>query len=204
MSLELSATSRRGSIQVVHRRTAIQGPRKGKEPRPTPGFMRRHVCVTLAYTWKSTKTGLWWRILYLIKGRTSLNLHQLSRESEFVTITKQRLKCFFIQLQHHLENNLTARLTGLLALCQWCPASLNSVPAELLQSCLTLCDPMDYKLAGSSVHGFSRQEYWSGLPCPQPGDLPGPGIKACPLGLLRLWLDSFHHCHLKSLCTESL
>ena len=25
--------------------------------------------------------------------------------------------------------------------------------------------------------GFSRQEYWSGLPCPSPGDLPGPGIK---------------------------
>ena len=26
--------------------------------------------------------------------------------------------------------------------------------------------------------GFSRQEYWSGLPFPSPGDLPHPGIKA--------------------------
>ena len=25
--------------------------------------------------------------------------------------------------------------------------------------------------------GFSRQEYWSGLPCPTPGDLPDPGIE---------------------------
>ena len=25
--------------------------------------------------------------------------------------------------------------------------------------------------------GFSTQEYWSGLPCPPPGDLPNPGIK---------------------------
>ena len=25
--------------------------------------------------------------------------------------------------------------------------------------------------------GFSRQEYWSGLPCPSPGDRPRPGIK---------------------------
>ena len=25
--------------------------------------------------------------------------------------------------------------------------------------------------------GFSRQEYWRGLPCPPPGDLPNPGIK---------------------------
>ena len=26
--------------------------------------------------------------------------------------------------------------------------------------------------------GFSRQEYWSGLPVPSPGDLPNPGIKS--------------------------
>ena len=25
--------------------------------------------------------------------------------------------------------------------------------------------------------GFSRQEYWSGLPCPPPGDLPDPGTE---------------------------
>ena len=30
--------------------------------------------------------------------------------------------------------------------------------------------------------GFSRQEYWSGLPCPLPGDLPDPGIK--PMSLM--------------------
>jgi len=32
--------------------------------------------------------------------------------------------------------------------------------------------------------GFSRQEYWSGLPCPPPGDLPDPGtepiVVSCP------------------------
>ena len=26
--------------------------------------------------------------------------------------------------------------------------------------------------------GFSRQEYWSGFPCPPPGDLPNPGIES--------------------------
>ena len=31
--------------------------------------------------------------------------------------------------------------------------------------------------------GFSRQDYCNGLPCPPPGDLPGPGIKyAFPRG----------------------
>ena len=29
--------------------------------------------------------------------------------------------------------------------------------------------------------GFSKQKYWSGLPCPLPGDLPNPGIEPrCP------------------------
>ena len=37
--------------------------------------------------------------------------------------------------------------------------------------------------------GFSRQEYWSGLPCPPPGDLPDPGIKPLSLSLLH-WLAS--------------
>ena len=41
--------------------------------------------------------------------------------------------------------------------------------AKLLQSCLTLCDPVSCSLLGSSVHGILLQEYWSGLPCPPPG-----------------------------------
>ena len=45
-----------------------------------------------------------------------------------------------------------------------------------LQSCLTLCDPMNCSPPGTSVHGFSREEYWSGLLCPPPRDLPDPGI----------------------------
>ena len=33
---------------------------------------------------------------------------------------------------------------------------------------------------------FSRQEYWSGLPCPPPGDLPDPGMKPTSLRSLAL------------------
>ena len=50
----------------------------------------------------------------------------------------------------------------------------------VVQLCLTLCDPMELSPPGSSVHGYSpmrNQEYWSGLPCPPPGDLPNPRIK---------------------------
>ena len=45
------------------------------------------------------------------------------------------------------------------------------------QLCPTLCDPMDCGPPGSSVQGIIRQDYWSGLPCPSPGDLLDPGIK---------------------------
>ena len=55
--------------------------------------------------------------------------------------------------------------------------------AKLLQLSLTLCDPMECSLPGPSallLMGFSRQEYWSRLPCLSPGDLPDPGIKLQP------------------------
>ena len=46
------------------------------------------------------------------------------------------------------------------------------------QSCPTLCDPMDYIARQAPVSmGFSRQEYWSGLPFPSPGNPPKPGIE---------------------------
>ena len=36
-----------------------------------------------------------------------------------------------------------------------------------LQSCLTLCDPMDCSPPSPLSMGFSRQECWRGLPCPR-------------------------------------
>ena len=36
---------------------------------------------------------------------------------------------------------------------------------------------MDYNPPGTTVHGISQQQYWSGLLFPSPGDLPNPGIK---------------------------
>ena len=36
-------------------------------------------------------------------------------------------------------------------------------------------------LSGSSVHGTPRQEYWNGLPCLPPGDLPNPGMELVSL-----------------------
>ena len=57
----------------------------------------------------------------------------------------------------------------------------------IAQSCPTLCDPRTVASQAPLFMGFSRQEYWSGLPCPPPRDLPNPEIKPrCPT----LQLDS--------------
>ena len=45
------------------------------------------------------------------------------------------------------------------------------------QPCLTLCDPMDCSLPGSSVRDYPGQEHWSGLPFPPPGYLSDPAIE---------------------------
>ena len=42
---------------------------------------------------------------------------------------------------------------------------------------LALCNPMDCIPPSSLSMEFSRQEYWSGLPFPTPGDVPDPGIE---------------------------
>ena len=48
---------------------------------------------------------------------------------------------------------------------------------SVAKPCLTLRDPVNYSPPGSSSIGFPRQEYYSGLPFPSPGDLPDPGIE---------------------------
>ena len=60
--------------------------------------------------------------------------------------------------------------------------------AKSLQSCLTLCDmrilcPGPIRIL--CPWGFSRQEYWNGLSCPPPGDLPNRGIE--PVSHLLHW-----------------
>ena len=64
--------------------------------------------------------------------------------------------------------------------------------------CLTLCNPMDCSLPGS--WGFSRQEYWNGLPCPPSGYFPNPGMEprspALQSDSLPAELPGIHHHNL--------
>ena len=62
-------------------------------------------------------------------------------------------------------------------------------------SCIQLCHTMDCSCQAPLSVGFSRQEYWSGLLCPTPGDppgdLPNPGIEHTSLTSPALQVDSF-------------
>ena len=62
----------------------------------------------------------------------------------------------------------------------------------------TLCDTRDYSPSGSSVHGFSRQEYWSGLPYPflLQGIFLTQGLKPCLLVSCISRQVLYHYCHL--------
>ena len=48
------------------------------------------------------------------------------------------------------------------------PVNAAAAAAKSLQSCLTLCDPIDGSPPGSSIPGILQQEHWSGLPFPSP------------------------------------
>ena len=44
-------------------------------------------------------------------------------------------------------------------------------------SCLTLATPWTVACQAPLLMGFPRQDYWSGLPFPSPGNLPKLGIE---------------------------
>ena len=68
------------------------------------------------------------------------------------------------------------------------------VHVQVLQSCLILCNPIDHRPCQASLSmGFSWQEYWSGLLCPSPEDLPDPGIKPGSPALQPVSLPSEPH-----------
>ena len=68
--------------------------------------------------------------------------------------------------------------------------------AKMLQLCSTLCDPMDCSLHQALLTmEFSRQENWSGLPCPPPRDIPDLGIEPTYIVVPDLQRDSLLLSH---------
>ena len=80
------------------------------------------------------------------------------------------------------------------------------VCAQLLSHVLLFATPWTIGCQAPLSMEFSRQEYWSQLPFPPPGDLPDPGIKPQPpvLGAWNLyhWITRAVPKHLKNTCFD--
>ena len=73
---------------------------------------------------------------------------------------------------------------------------LNEYPCEkvkVTQSCPTLVTTWSVAHQAPLSMGFPRQEYWSGLPFPSPGDLPNTGIKPASPVLAGRFLSLSHN-----------
>ena len=110
--------------------------------------------------------GAWWAAVYEV-AQSQTQLKRLSSSSRHLD-RKKFLGSVLLLLKHPLFFN---RSIVDLVLCQF--QVYNRVIQLCRHSCPTLCNPMDCSLplqAPLSM-GFFRQEYWSGLPFPSPGDL---------------------------------
>ena len=67
----------------------------------------------------------------------------------------------------------------------------NRIPFTLLKRAVVVVDYSLSRVQAPLSKEFPRQEYWSGLPFPPPGDLPNPGIKPESPVSLALQVDSF-------------
>ena len=66
--------------------------------------------------------------------------------------------------------------------------------SEVAQSCLTLSDPVDCSLPGSSIHGIFQAKYWSGVPLPSLEQQQLYWNYNLPqILILRRFLDNFHY-----------
>ena len=114
-----------------------------------------------------------WLDLHAVQGHlNSLLQHHSSKASVL-----QHSAFFIVQVSHpYMTTEKTMALTRWIFIGQ-----VMSLLFNMLSRVQLFCDPMDCSPPGSSVHGISRQEYWSILPS-TPGDLPNPGIKSlCPV-----------------------
>ena len=80
-----------------------------------------------------------------------------------------------LQLIFSLSLNICGNLANHTPLRTLVPFSVGG--GLVAKSCLNLGNPWIVACQDPLSMGFSRQEYWSGLPFPAPGDLPEPGIE---------------------------
>ena len=108
---------------------------------------------------------------------------------EYIQMAQKHIKRYSISLAIRKIQNKASRISALQELNFYIVA----YPSYLifLLCCVCVLNPFShvwlFVTPWTAAHqallsmGFSRQEYWSGLPCPPPGDLPNPGMKPASL-----------------------
>ena len=106
------------------------------------------------------------QIPYFIESKVSIIIW-----TTIIWTTKKEKKLPIIRCISNLEILKCVKMKVLEEMkCDVCVCSV-------AQSCLTLCNPMDCNHQAPLSMEFSRQEYWSGLTFPSPGNLPAPRIE---------------------------
>ena len=81
----------------------------------------------------------------------------------------------------HLKNGMILNLQIWLIFCLMIFISIHVFMLSPFSHVRLFATLWTIALQASLSMGFSRQEYWSGLPCPPAGDLPDPGVKLTSL-----------------------
>ena len=115
----------------------------------------------------STSFSLYPCFLVIYFGKFSINVHICAHI---------KVLCF----RHSVlqTDELRVRLFPQIRVCIYTHTTFYFVLVGLVAKlCLTLVIPWTVARQAPLSMGFSRQEYWNGLPFPSPGDLPNPGIE---------------------------
>ena len=97
------------------------------------------------WTWVWASSRRWWRT---------------GKPGVLQSMGLQRVRHDWVTEQQQLSWNFRCRINNFFRV------KVKKSESEVIQSCPTLSDPMDYSPPGPLFVGFSRQEYWSGVPLP--------------------------------------
>ena len=142
----------------------------------TPGQMRERVVCILGQTLHFPSLTPFSILTTVLPPQTENSFHHCSRESMSVSswwakasLRKEDASPGFGLTLGHTWTPMRGRNGAVSACVGTC--SVTSVVSSSFAATWTVAHQVPLST------GFSRQEYWPGLPCPPPGDLPNPGIE---------------------------
>ena len=123
--------------------------------------------------WSSKESGYCWWVTWEKNNFSSRKQIKLSQ----TTFTKHHALCSQEKVQRKVEMRYSQTCKLILGMMMFSRDLSERYCCLVSKSCLTLATPLTVALQAPLSMGFPRQEYWSGLPSPSPGDPPDPGIE---------------------------